>query len=105
MAYLGAPAVLCVMALKELGKKFAEKISASEETASASEILSHELEVNVEKPERMVLRRRNIAALLRMEASGLSGRIDFKTAINSYSEILFSVVTIARRVEEFLRCA
>jgi len=93
------------MALKELGKKFAEKMSASEETASASEILSHELEVNVEKPERMVLRRRNIAALLRMEASGLSGRIDFKTAINSYSEILFSVVTIARRVEEFLRCA
>ena len=77
MAYLGAPAVLCVMALKELGKKFAEKISASEETASASEILSHELEVNVEKPERILLRRRNIAALLRMEASGLSGRIDF----------------------------
>jgi len=63
-------------ALNDAGGTLTDKASASEQNATASEILS-QLEVKVGKPERTVLRRRNIAALLRMEASGLSGRIDF----------------------------
>jgi len=48
-------------ALNDAGGTLTDKASASEQNAPANEILS-QLEVKVGKPERTVLRRRNIAA-------------------------------------------